>query len=225
MLNLYISPLELFPVLFPILKLGIVLTGLILLLLWLSERKEKRDKYYIELAQRYSFGHESVESIRKRFKSNPELFKEAKKLYSQEMEQKRERERIRKETNRKEGIIKRVLAYDYEELLFQIFATYATEKFCLCPEWASSALTKGQILDKISEIKAISEDEAEKIFNVLREHHLIFKLSDGFYLDPMLEKRNTLSSDGYPSWDIVSNMDMNLDKWMVAHGYKHTKKD
>lgn len=194
----------------------VVLSLLLFWVCWLAERKEKQKKHYKELAKNYTFCYESIESIEKRFKNDPELLKEAEKLFAQSMEDKKRY----KELDRKRGIVERVFAYDYEDLLFQIYAPVATENYFHVWDAYDKYLTRGQILDRISEIRAISIEEADKTFQILKEHFLIVPYGQGFCLTHMLEADRNIS----PSWNIVSYTDMNLDKWMVAHGYKHTEK-
>lgn len=73
-----------------------------------------------------------------------------------------------------------------------------------CDKW----LPKEEIISKISTIRGVSKIEAKDIFNKLEEHNVLLEIGG----DYMLSLINT-SSD----WDIVSDTDMNLDKWIVKH--------
>lgn len=175
--------------------------------------------HYRELADFYPWYYEDDESIEKRFKDNPDLIKEAEKLLAE----KKERDRIWEEKKKKDEIIERVFAYDYEEMLYQIFAPYAKVDFR--GRWGCFVfLQKELIMKQISEIKNISLKESEEIFQTLVEHSLLIPLdprgSVEYTLTPLLEENN----DGKSSrWNVVSDTDMNLNKWMIAHGYEHKK--
>ena len=118
-----------------------------------------------------------------------------------------------KEVSKRNYMIERVFAYDYEDMLFQIYAPYAEFDYY----WhCKSGIRKDDIIKGILEIKKISNTEAQIIFEILVQHRLVIAVekSDKYVLTPMLERRAF-----FPSWDTVTTLDMNLDKWMDNHKY------
>jgi hypothetical protein len=146
--------------------------------------------------------HYSHSDIKKFFKENPEELKRREEAW-----QARQKEKYQENENKKKLRIKdRIFAYDYEDTLFEIFAPYAKNMggVWTCDKW----LPKEEIISKISTIRGVSKIEAKDIFNKLEEHNVLLEIGG----DYMLSLINT-SSD----WDIVSDTDMNLDKWIVKH--------
>ena len=130
-----------------------------------------------------------------------------------------------KESKKREWIKERVFAYDYEEMLYQIFAPSAT---CLSTVFYSdfNGINKDEIIDKISEIKHISYTKAKKIFDILVEHKLLnksYKQPNNYRLCSMLETSSYSHSDFKfdNCWYIVTVLDMNLDKWMKMHNHNN----
>ena len=147
-----------------------------------------------------------VDVIRRFFKEHPDKLAEAERKYKVD-EQNRY---IRKEEIKRELIKTRVFAYDYEEMLFQIFAQFESEH---------KHPSMRDVIQRISEIKGIPENEAINMFMLLLNKKVLFDLPGdlGISLNPMLV------TDAYwnKEWNIVSNTDMTLNKWMIAHGYEH----
>ena len=178
--------------------------------------------HYRELASVYGWGNEDEKTIMKRFKEKPELIKEAEKV----LEEKKEREHRWNEIQKKQMIKERIFAYDYEELLYEIFAPYAKLNFQGKWEFLGG-LPMELIIERISDIKKIPIDDAVDIFEILIKHNLLnrFLLNEGEYslsslLLPKTSKKTDEQGD-FMRWDIVSDTDLNLDKWMVEHGYEH----
>lgn len=148
-----------------------------------------------------------IKEIIKRFKKDPDLLKDTERNYRNQQQA----HVIKQEVYKKELIKKRVFAYDYEELLFQIYKPTAKEEL---GEWRLEGLSKDEIIQGISNLKCISSNEAETLFDVLVDHNLIWRFGYKYELSPIL-------CSGNNGWDVVSNIDMNFDKWMVAHRFEH----
>lgn len=202
--------------------LFIICTPLLIAAVCFQLRKIYREEeYYMELAEHYRFKGVDIDLIRsqqkeypgkvlrKYIKKHPEELLEAKKVYKKKLE-----EQYKHEESKKRELIKaRVFAYDYEEMLYQIYAPFAEQG-----TWgwfASTNLRKKYIIMRISEIKSVSEKDAINIFNILKEHKLLQDLldDDTYFLTPLLDN---LSPDT-KQWDVVSDTDMNLNKWILAH--------
>lgn len=180
--------------------------------------KKKRHEY--ELASFYKKNHiinGDLSAIRKVLKDNPDLSKEIEKEYNEQQE----RDYLYQETKRKEAIAKRVFAYDYEELLYQLFAPIAENNdyfFYWTTSGARESFDKVNLIHRISVLSKKTRSESEQLFNILLEHELIYNWGGVYMLSPMLEYSK---GDELLRWDVVSDTDWNLDKWMNANGYKH----
>lgn len=165
----------------------------------------------INMARYYKHNHitnDDITAIRRRFKQNRKLLEEVEKEYEQEQNAKY----IYKETERKELIAKRVFAYDYEDMLYQIYAP--TAKHIFGHSWQTVEMEKECIIQRISEIKQIPFNMAENVFETLLAHDLIYQWHPGYYtLTQMLASDNA-------NWDIVTDTDMNLDKRITEHHYE-----
>ena len=110
-------------------------------------------------------------------------------------------------------------------MLFQIFAPYAKESHLR--EWYVGFIPTEEIIKGISQIKSISQNDANEILNLLIKHELIipnvFEESKECGLTYLLQVHNHNEHTLYERYDIITELDMNLDKWMVAHGYEHKK--
>ena len=187
----------------------------------------ERDDHYEQLAMlihdkeldyeyiRKQYKEHPSDHIRKYFKAHPDKLAEAENLYKK----KQETEHYNRESWKKHYIMQRVSAYDYEEMLYQIYAPTAEETI---RGWYSREISESEMINRISEIKNISRFEAFEMLNLLKEKQILFRTNrdnEVYYsLSFMLEKE--IGGVG-ARWDIVSDTDWNLDKWMVAHGYEH----
>ena len=152
-----------------------------------------------------------INVIRKRLMRDPKLLEEIEKEYEKEQKAIHSYQ----ESQKKELITKRVFAYEYEDLLYQIYGPSAKDVIGFYG--STVELEKGFIIHRIAEIKQISVDMAENVFDILLAHDLLYPYGPGYYkLTPMLASNNA-------DWNIVSDTDMNLDKWMATHGYEHKK--
>ena len=175
-----------------------------------------------ELASFYKKNHytyEDISTIRKRLRQDRELLKETEEDYKKQQKA----DYYYQEAKRKEAIVKRVFAYDYEEMLYQIFAPIAKNNDDgLTWHAGMRYVGKSYIVNEITKKKKVSILEAESIFNILIEHELIIRVGPDMYtLTYWLE--STKLEKGL-NWDVVSDTDWNLDKWMNAHGYKHKER-
>ncbi len=168
-----------------------------------------------QMAMFYKKNHitnDGVSTIRKRFKKNRELLVETEREYEKE----KNADYLFHENKRKKAIAKRVFAYDYEDMLYQIYAPVAKKYL----KWSASGVTleKSYIIQRISEIKNVSCIDAESIFNILVDHELICEYGPGnYFLTTMLEGNSDILEHNIEAWNVVSDTDMNLNKWMVEH--------
>ena len=213
----------------------LICVGLYFLYLYMKKDQEK-DDHYRELA--YIIGHKeicneyaresikgplsgykksrftepSIDQISNYFKSHPVKLAEAEKAFKEREKSRREYAEFRK----REIIKSRVFAYDYEDMLFQI---YAPEALDYGDSWSPRSLPKDYILQRIAEIMNVSTVEASIICDKLIEKKVLYNWG-GINLSPMLWDDHNYKD---PQWNVVSNLDMTLTKWMDAHGYEHKK--
>ena len=77
-------------------------------------------------------------------------------------------------------------------------------------------MSRSELLQKIAEIKSVSEKEAEDILSLLINHSLIEEFHGRCELTYFLCDE---SINEFRRWNIISDNDMNLSKWMYQHGY------
>ncbi len=185
---------------------------------WLETRK-----YYKDIARLYMSNHsleknlsdsESMRFIDKSssyFKRHPEEFKVAEKEYLDHQKQlHKEEEHIKREL-----IKKRVFLYDYEDMLCQIYAPTAKREYS--KTWKSTGLERDYIIKRIGEIRGISKEESEKLFNLFIEKEILaIDYNDKIELCRMLNSGDSYLND---DWKVVTDTDINLSRWMVEHGY------
>lgn len=156
---------------------------------------------------------EFIEKSYSYYKANPEKFMVAENEYKNHLKA----DYAEKEAKKRELIKKRVFAYDYEEMLYEIYAPTATR--INSNEWKSNSLNMDYIIERIGNIMEISKEEALKIFDLLIDKKILekeYRNEDEISLCYMLNSKYYCSSD---EWQIVSDIDLNLSKWMVNHGY------
>lgn len=185
-----------------------------------SKKYDEESKHYRELSdfigdkefETYKVYPTSV--LRKYFKNHPDKLVSAEIAYKKH----KESEHRYRERKKKEIILNRIFAYDYEEMLYQLYAKDAEEDIGSGKWFTLSTVKKEDILQKISESKNVDAIEANKIFDSLCEHDLLLNVCGRYSLTTLLQD---ISIQGETRWNIVSDLDMNLDKWMVANGYEH----
>lgn len=188
----------------------------------IKERKERKE-YYELVAQYYMEKHswelnmdgpkvlKFIENSYKYYKANPEKFIVAEKEYKNHLKA----DYAEKEAKRRELIRKRVFAYDYEEMLYEIYAPTATK--INSNAWDAKSLDKDYVIERIGKIREISKEEALKIFDLLIDKKILEKRhrnDNEISLCYMLNNSNC-----FDEWQIVSDIDLNLSKWMANHGY------
>ena len=63
--------------------------------------------------------------------------------------------------------------------------------------------------------------QIQGFFNILVDHELIFEYGPGkYFMTTMLEENSNILEHNFEAWNVVSDTDMNLDKWMIEHGYE-----
>lgn len=136
-------------------------------------------------------------------------------IYNKALELQREDENIRKGHEyelKKRNIKNRVYAYDYEEIIYDIFSKtayyftpqYPTEKIV----YHYGDIKKDVFIEELSSKLKLSKDEAESLFNEFL-NRLLVKMN-----------RNGTCSIGYTLdlyWNVVSPIDLNFTRWMEAH--------
>ena len=188
----------------------------------IKERIEKKE-YYELVAQYYMEKHswelnmdgpkvlKFIENSYKYYKANPEKFIVAEKDYKNHLKA----DYAEKEAKRRELIRKRVFAYDYEEMLYEIYAPTATRTNSNA--WEAKSLDKDYVIERIGKIREISKEEALKIFDLLIDKKILekdYRNDNEISLCYMLNNSNC-----FDEWQIVSDIDLNLSKWMANHGY------
>ena len=210
-------------ILLGLLCLGLLCIGLYLLHIYMIKEAEKRE-HYRELAKFFTERELGLlrtnrqkkedpdDLIRLFFKSHPNKLAEA----EQKLKEKKESVRRMREYWKRELIKQRVFFFFYEEMLFQIYAPSAKDSY---EDWIPEWLSKDYVVQRISEIKNISIDEALNTFNTLKEKLILVEIPDlGVSLAKMLCDDTDYKD---PQWNVVCDIDMTLNKWMDAHGYKH----
>lgn len=202
----------------------IICIGLYLLHIYM-EKYTETNEHYMELAKFFSerelgiiqdnrYTKENhIDVVRRFFKEHPDKLAEAEKLYKKRMESKHHA----REAWKKEFIMHRIFAYDYEEMLFQIFSDHAM--LDEMGKWHSQHIDKNHLLQRISEIKNIEIEESQRIVDTLIEHCVLCNVGEDCFLSSLLEESD--DNQSMSRWNIVSDIDMNLDKWMKAHGCKN----
>lgn len=206
----------------------LICVGLYILYVYFKKEEEK-NKHYRELARfidkkelypeyartnikdihprftKMEYKEPTADEIRKYFKEHPDKLAEVETRLVE-----LGRNRILYQEERKRKLIKqRVFAYEYEDMLFQIFAPFAHD---YGNTWVPQPLLYDFVVKRIAEIKNVTAEEASKILEALKDKEVIY-YNGGVNLSQVLW-------DG-SFWNIVSDTDLNLDKWMVAHGYEH----
>ena len=186
----------------------------------LIDEKEVRNEYartsIKDIHPGYSrkrYSEPTIEEIRCYFKNHPDKLAETEKKYKE----KKEREHYNRESWKKSYIMDRIFAYDYEDMLFQIYSKVAKED--IKGKWVAGIhINTEDLINEICRIRNVNRSEAYRIIHQLHARGIISDIGGGYLLSALLQD---LGNDDMCSWNIVSDVDMNLDKWMVAHGYKH----
>lgn len=161
----------------------------------LGEKMNKEDKPY-RIFQQNDCRFDTVNALKKRCKKDSDL--------KEKVEDKFRSWQI----VHKELVCRRAFAYEYEEMIYKIF-TYKNDK----NHYVEIKKQKSfEVIKKISEIRHIPLDEAEKLFYLLDSKRVLdYSLrvlgSDEVYIGKILESGTT-------GWNIISDDDMNIQKWI-----------
>ena len=118
------------------------------------------------------------------------------------------------EENRKRQITKRVYSYDYECLIYQIFAPFRTKNECE-EKWSYDKLEKKFVINEIARIKEITLDQAGELFLEMKEKGLIEEYQ--------MKCKIGMTLDYY--WNVVSDEDLNFSKWVNSQTYIESRED
>lgn len=181
-------------------------------------------KYYQTIARHYVSNHswemnmddsETLTFIEKSYsyyKKHPEEFMVAEKEYKNHLKSDYEQE----EKLKRILIRKRVFLYDYEDMLCEIYAPTAERRYS--KRWEATDLEKEHIIGRIEKIMNTSKEDALRIFDLLVENKVLEKSwrdDDKYSLCRMLDSERSPRDE----WKVVTDIDIDLSKWMVAHGY------
>jgi len=150
--------------------------------------------------------------------SDPEVRMRAERRRNDEHEQKQKEADLR----RKDLIIKRTFSYKYENIVYEIFAPYARKR-SVSYNGQSWEVKPGMKLDNdfvISEISRLLDlpfEKANELFWEFEENDMI---SVRNRYDTDTPKKEDRCGFGYLlgyEWNIISNEDMNISKWIEQH--------
>ncbi|MBR6139608.1 MAG: hypothetical protein IKQ12_08605 [Prevotella sp.] len=199
------------------------------LLISMAVSREQEDDDNIDLARHLDRpldtlhpinSYEGKKELRK-YLSDPEIRKRAEEKRKEYNDEKQKHE----ELLRKERIIKRTYSYKYENILYEIFAPYATKsKYELDGQmWEMpyhKSLDNDYVISEISRLLNVSSEEANKLFWEFEKNNMID-------MDNLLDKKKSvrccLGSLLLNDWNIITNEDMNLSKWIEQNPDRETK--
>ena len=195
-------------------------------ILWIVA-KEDKDKEIIDLGQYIGYGHVNTEEGKKvlrKILSDPETRKfaeERRNAYKLE-EQKKE------ELERKKKVIRRTFSYQYENILFEIFAPYATKmKYEIKGQkWEiriGQTLPNDFVISEISRLLGISLEKANELFMEFEKNNMLSINTIYTYQKWRKGDRCSLGGLLLYDWNIISNEDMNLTKWIEQHPDRESK--
>ena len=129
----------------------------------------------------------------------------------------KDREIRRKKEENKQKTIKRVNSYEYENLVYEIYAPYCKYSSFYEKWYTDVQLHKDYIIKRILEIKSdkdssVSLTDAKNLFNAMVEAEV---------LDCIYDNSATYCQMGIVlriDWAVVSDEDMNIDKWIKKNG-------
>ena len=199
--------------------------------------KDKKDKDNIDLAQHLdkSIGmsnpvdsYEGKKELRK-ILSDPDIREEAEARRLKYREQKQKEDDLK----RKDIIIKRTFSYKYENVIYEIFAPYAIKKKYELDgqKWEYPIyvrLENSFVISEISRLLCLETDESNELFWNFEKNDMIDidskYIADGTVLGKWVKSdRCALGSLLIYDWNIISNEDMNLSKWIEQHPNRETK--
>lgn len=214
---------------------GITIFFLVIYLLISNEdRKKEAYKRYVDFLglgdEKLLFNeyfsqnkHMAYEQAVRKFYSKATNYERASNLMKEHLETIKECDDLEK----KQYTIKRVFAYDYEDFFYSLFSPYA--KYSNHTGWSiySDSIPKEYIINKLAEWKRVSINEIDDLFEKCVENELIH----GDYKELSL-KMHSKDHYSYKNYclgltltryaNIVSDSDMNINKWIEKNGQRET---
>lgn len=175
-----------------------------------KERENRELAKYLNLNAFYWDKKKSYDDNIKKILSDPEVRKIAEEAREKAIKQKQKDE----DKRRKEDILNRTFSYKYENVIFEIFAPFANKKKYPSrneEEWeCTERLEVEFIKNELMRLCNVTYEDAEELITKFEQHKLLTFFTRGkkkcFY-------GNTLKYD----WNIISDEDMNLSKWIQQH--------
>lgn len=148
------------------------------------------------------------------------FYKDPKKLAEAEEEKKRKEELHRKweERDRKENTIKRVYAYKYEDFIFSLYSPFASYS-SIRDEWDAPSFITGLPENYVlHRMKELGSDDTYGLYCEFLKNGLLYKDRDS----KKIALGFTLSA---PIVNVISEEDMNMDKWIKKNGQTQSEKE
>lgn len=220
-------------------SLGVLCILAIIFYLLLSgiSAKDQKDRDNIDLAKyidRSIYLPHPVDSAEgkkelRRILSDPEIRKKAEAKRQDEREKKQKEEDLK----RRELIIKRTFSYKYENILYEVFAPYATKRVIEYDgqKWElrlGKTLDNVFVISEISRIAGLPKDKATELFEDFVKNDMLEiglkHINDYTVLGKWVrDERCSLGNLLLYDWNIISNEDMNLSKWIEMHPDRESK--
>ena len=180
-----------------------------------DEAKEDADLFKYIKGKDKKFDKNMSRSNIKRILSNPET-----RRYAEEQRQKAiQKTEAYEDKRRKELILKRTYSYQYEDVVYEIFAPLAVKEknAQLAAErggWhVSKSLDKAFVQNEIARIMKISDEDASNLLFEFKENKMIKILN----IPPKLNNACFMGDLLLYQWDIISKQDKNISKWIGTH--------
>lgn len=193
--------------------------------------KEQKDKDNIDLAKHLDKSIHTKHSVdsyegKKELReilSDPEVRKRAEERRATYKEEKQREADLK----RKDSIVKRTYSYKYENVLYEIFAPYATKREFeyngqMWEVKYGTELENDFVISEISRLLNLPLEDAKELFWEFDKNDM---LDVGHkYIEDKTAVGQWIKSDRCEfgsllayNWNIISNEDMNLSKWIEQH--------
>ncbi len=199
--------------------------------------KYEKDRDNIELLKYIDFpvylnydknSSEGKKELR-RILSNPDIRKRAEERRKEDYRKKQYEEDLK----RKDLILKRTFSYKYENVLYEIFAPYATPRKYENngQKWGFTyeiRLENNFVIKEIIRLLKISIEDAKILFKEFNKNDMLVihkkNVPNGTVLGEWVRTgRCSLGNLLIYDWNIISNHDMNLSKWIEQHPIRESK--
>lgn len=199
--------------------------------------KDQKDKDNIDLSKyldgsRHTYkpidSYEGKKELRK-ILSDPEVRRKAEERRNEDIKRKQKEADLK----RKDTIIKRTFSYRYEIILYEIFAPYARKKNIehngqIWEIPFGKTLENSYVISEISRLLALSSEEANKLFWEFEKNDMLHVDNEYIENGTILGERVKSDRCSFGSllqydWNIISNEDMNLSKWIEQHPDRESK--